>query len=428
MDNKEIIQKSIDYIEENLKSEITALELSENAGFSLFHFYKLFHKATGVPVTQYIIRRRLLYAVFEIKNGASKTDAALSYGFDTYSGFYKAFLREFSKTPDEYLKIVKITRPYKINLFKEEHIMVTHKKAKEILENWNLQNETVSDIYYEGSGVKNDSAYFVGEDFVLKFTSNFAKLQNNIELSKAIENIGLCSASPVLTLNEEVYIKENEIYFYVTKRIKGRSLSSKDFYEGDYKSKARFVGEIIGQLHQALKNADGIVNDVDLLKSVKDFALPNAKRILNLESSFCDDFIDTLSSVYEKLPKQIIHRDPNPSNILYTEDSWGFIDFELSENNIRVFDPCYAATAILSESFSDNNDKWIDVYKNIIIGYDSVAKLSEEERTAIPYIILSNQFICTAWFETQKKYPHIFETNKKMTLWLLENFEKLKDI
>lgn len=33
-----IIQKSIDYIEDNLKTVITAKELSEMTGFSLFHF------------------------------------------------------------------------------------------------------------------------------------------------------------------------------------------------------------------------------------------------------------------------------------------------------------------------------------------------------------------------------------------------------
>lgn len=33
----------------------------------------------------------------------------------------------------------------------------------------------------------------------------------------------------------------------------------------------------------------------------------------------------------------------------------GFIDFELSERNIRIFDPCYASTANLSESFDEND-------------------------------------------------------------------------
>lgn len=50
MDNRAIIQKSLDYIEENLRSEITAVELAKTAGFSLFHYYRLFQQATGMPV------------------------------------------------------------------------------------------------------------------------------------------------------------------------------------------------------------------------------------------------------------------------------------------------------------------------------------------------------------------------------------------
>ena len=37
MDNRAIIQKSLDYIEENLQTEITAAELAEMAHISLFH-------------------------------------------------------------------------------------------------------------------------------------------------------------------------------------------------------------------------------------------------------------------------------------------------------------------------------------------------------------------------------------------------------
>ena len=48
--NLTIIQKSIDYIEDNLKTDITAKELSEMAGFSIFHYYRLFQSAVGMPV------------------------------------------------------------------------------------------------------------------------------------------------------------------------------------------------------------------------------------------------------------------------------------------------------------------------------------------------------------------------------------------
>lgn len=99
MDNRTMIQQSLDYIEENLRAEITAAELAQMAHVSLYHYYRLFQQATGLPVMQYILRRRLLHGVYAMKQGQSKIDAALSFGFDTYAGFYKAFCREFGTTP-----------------------------------------------------------------------------------------------------------------------------------------------------------------------------------------------------------------------------------------------------------------------------------------------------------------------------------------
>ena len=124
MDNRAIIQRSLDYIEENLQSDITAAELAQAAGFSLFHYYRLFQQATGLPVMQYILRRRLLHGVYAMNRGERKFDAAMSYGFGTYPGFYKAFCREFGTTPTEFLEANRAKRPYRIDITKEEHMTV----------------------------------------------------------------------------------------------------------------------------------------------------------------------------------------------------------------------------------------------------------------------------------------------------------------
>ena len=301
---------------------------------------------------------------------------------------------------------------------------VTHKKAAQILQAWNLEGETITDIYYDGTGNKNDSACYVGEEFVLKYTANLSKLKNHIEVSKAIESIGLLSASPVATTDGQEYIRDGELYFYVTRRLPGTQLASHSFGDGD----ARFVGEIIGQLHLALSKIDDCISDADLLATVRDWALPNAQQALGLSDDFCKEYLDTFAALYPKLPRQIIHRDPNPGNIICNHDQWGFIDFDLAERNARIYDPCYAATAVLSENFGKDNDKWLEIYRNIICGYDSVAHLTDEERKAIPYVIFANQFVCVAWFAGQNKYAELFGTNKKMTLWLIDRFEELKSI
>jgi Ser/Thr protein kinase RdoA (MazF antagonist)/AraC-like DNA-binding protein len=419
-----MIQKSLYYIEDNLQTEITAGERAEMAGFSLFHYYRLFQQATGLPVMQYILRRRLLHGVYAMQQGLSKTDAALAFGFDTYAGFYKAFCREFGATPSDFLKSSRAKRPYRIDITKEEHMTVTHKKAAQILQNWNLSQETITDIYYEGTGTKNDSACYVGEEYVLKYTVNPGKLKKNIEVSKSLENIGLLSAVPVLTAQGQEYIQDGELYFYLTRRLPGTQMAAHRFGEGD----GRFVGEILGQLHLALAGIEDCVADADLLGTVRDWALPKAKAAMHLTDAFCEDYLNTFADLYPQLPRQIIHRDPNPGNIICAGDRWGFIDFELAERNARIYDPCYAATAVLSETFGQDNDKWLGICRDIICGYDSVAHLTEQERRAIPYVILANQFVCVAWFAGQDKYAELFEINKRMTKWLISIFEALRQV
>ena len=426
MNDRAVIQQSLDYIEENLKTEISAAELAQAAHISLFHYYRVFQAATGMPVMQYILRRRLLHGIYAIHQGSKKTDAALSFGFDTYAGFYKAFCREFGCSPSDFIGSCRAKRPYRIDLTKEEHMTVTHKKAAQILKNWDLEGETITDIYYDGTGSKNDSACYVGDRFVLKYTANLGKLKNNMEMTKAMESVGLLAAVPVPTADGREYVRDGEMYFYLTKRLPGKVLGSGSFYAGDPVSNARFAGEIIGQLHLSLSNISGCVNDADLLETVRSWALPQAKQALRLPDSFCTAYLDVFSALYPKLPRQIIHRDPNPGNIIRARDQWGFIDFELSERNARIYDPCYAATAVLSERFDQQDDSWLTVYRNIICGYDSVVHLTEVEKEAVPYVLLANQFVCVAWFAQQEKYVELFQVNQRMTRWLLEHFEELK--
>lgn len=425
-----IIQDSIDYIEDNLKCEITALELSERAGFSLFHYYRLFQAAVGIPVMQYILRRRLLNAIYDISCGNKMIDVALLYGFETHAGFYKAFSRELGCTPTQYLKRYRVNKPYRIELLKEEHIMVTHKRVTGILHLWGMEQEKITDIYYEQTGHRNESAFYIGEEYVLKFTANLGKLKSHIAISKALENVGLSAAVPINTLDGREYVVDGDLYYCLTKRLEGKQLNVGSMYEEDFTAKARFVGEIVGQLSMALTNVEAVLNEPNLYESVVGYAIPRLKGKLAVPKNIFESYEKEFGDLYSKLPKQVIHRDPNPGNIILAGEKWGFIDFELSEKNLRIFDPCYAATAILSESLETDNaeklQKWIQIYKNIIYGYDDVVKLTVEEKKAIPYVVLSNQLLALAWFAEQEKYKDLYETNKKMTEWMVSEWEELQ--
>jgi len=424
-----MIQESMDYIEDNIKCEITALELSERAGFSLFHYYRLFHMAVGMPVMQYILRRRLLNAIYEIGQGAKMIDVALTYGFETHAGFYKAFVRELGCTPAQYLKKGKVNKPYRIELLKEEHIMVTKKRVEGLLHFWGLENKKITDIYYEGTGNRNESAYYIDADYVLKFTANLGRLKSHIAISKALEEVGLTAGVPVKTKDGQEYIVDGDLYYCLTKRLQGTQLQVGSLYEDDYADKARFVGEILGQLSLALAKVEAVLEEPNLYESVVNYAIPKLKGKLAIPEEIYRGYEQEFAKLYPVLTKQVIHRDPNPSNLILEEGSWGVIDFEMSEKNIRIFDPCYAATAILSETYEAGNEekiqKWLTIFRNIFYGYDAVVKLSEEEKKAIPYVVLSNQLLALAWFEGQEKFKELYKTNKGMTEWMVGIFEQL---
>ena len=258
MENRSCIQQSLDKIEAELASEISVNELAKKAGYSLFYYYHIFQKEVEMPVMQYIIRRRLLHGIYEMSQGDKKIDIALKYGFLTYAGFYKAFVREFSCTPAEYIASGRAKKPHPIKLVERKHCMMTHKKVSEIVKHWGLEKELVSDIFYEGNGERCENAFFIGDDFVLKFTSDFDEMQNHISLAKSLENVGLLTAVPVKTNSGEEYVFDSGIYFYLTRRIKGKAVTAQSFYTDatttKEESKVRFIGEILGQLSILLKD------------------------------------------------------------------------------------------------------------------------------------------------------------------------------
>lgn len=106
MNNKDIIMRAIDFIEANLKEELSVHALSRNFGYSYHHFSRLFQGITGVPPSDYIAKRRLTEAANQLLNSSGKNiDIALDYQFANYETFIRAFKRMFGMTPTEIRKL-----------------------------------------------------------------------------------------------------------------------------------------------------------------------------------------------------------------------------------------------------------------------------------------------------------------------------------
>ncbi len=92
MDWIENLNAAIEYIESNLTEEISYDRAAQIACCSTYHFQRMFSFITGVPLSEYIRRRRLTLAAFELQNGGIKViDTALKYGYESPEAFSRAF-------------------------------------------------------------------------------------------------------------------------------------------------------------------------------------------------------------------------------------------------------------------------------------------------------------------------------------------------
>ena len=98
------INKSIDFIDQNIFEKLCLDELSEVANFSKYHFNRVFAAFMGETPFQYILRLRLEKAANYIKNNHyhSVTEVAYNSGFTDLAIFSRNFKRHFGMPPSKF--------------------------------------------------------------------------------------------------------------------------------------------------------------------------------------------------------------------------------------------------------------------------------------------------------------------------------------
>jgi Bacterial regulatory helix-turn-helix proteins, AraC family./Bacterial transcription activator, effector binding domain. len=124
MEKIHLIQRVLDYIDEHITEPLDAPELARLAGYSPFHFQRVFHKYTGTTLMDYVLKRRLQFALHDLANGRKIVDIALDYGFDTHAGFTKAFKKCFGSPPTLYRLHCPCSLPPKPDLKKIQKMKV----------------------------------------------------------------------------------------------------------------------------------------------------------------------------------------------------------------------------------------------------------------------------------------------------------------
>lgn len=99
MEAENVIQNSMKYINDHMEEALTVGQIAEMAGYSEYHFSRMFRQETGISVMEYVKGERLRRASVEIRNGSKIVDVAIKYGWESHNGFTKAFKKAFGYCP-----------------------------------------------------------------------------------------------------------------------------------------------------------------------------------------------------------------------------------------------------------------------------------------------------------------------------------------
>lgn len=102
MDVLRNMNRALHYIEENLTNDIDFREVARLALCSEYHFKRMFSFLAGITLSEYIRRRRLTLAAFELKDSNIKViDVAIKYNYSSPDSFTRAFQNLHGITPSE---------------------------------------------------------------------------------------------------------------------------------------------------------------------------------------------------------------------------------------------------------------------------------------------------------------------------------------
>ena len=292
-------------------------------------------------------------------------------------------------------------------------------KIQQIINEWDIDGEEVKQIY--------DSAWQVGENAILKTYKEVNLLQRNIKILSMLEDIGIPVGRIILTKSQKNYAEDDEYYYILTKKLVGNNITDIQ----NIMQIALEMGRVLARLHKAFKECESREEfwNNSLLKEMKGwirdvFAKNKWKYI---EESKFENTIYNLEKLYDKLPLQLIHRDVHLGNFLFDKDKFsGYIDFDLSQRNIRIFDLCYFMLGLLSEEelLDVTEEQWFNILKYFFEGYEQECKLQLEEKLAVPYVMESIELLFVAWFIEQNDIE-CAEDAMKIYQFVEKNIERI---
>lgn len=200
------LETAILYIERNLSENIRVEDVAAEAGYSYYHFHRIFEMFLGETVGNYIRLRRLSQAAKELLYTDKRIiDIALEYQFESQESFSRAFKRVYKATPSTYRKSrIETIVGNKIgwNTVQLEHLVDNVNLKPKIVE---IESKVLYGIRYNTS-LKDDSLFFSWQNFAQRLD----KLDRNLLFKP---QYGICEVNPDFELNK--FSKETETIHFL---------------------------------------------------------------------------------------------------------------------------------------------------------------------------------------------------------------------
>lgn len=268
-------------------------------------------------------------------------------------------------------------------------------KITQIISHWGLENKDIKQI--------SSTVWQIGDDSILKVYQNLKMLERNLKILQILDSMAIPVGKIIPAKNKEPYVSCDNQFFFLSRKLPGSSMAP----IGNDGKTALMMGEILADLHIAFKKCEGV--DVFWNNSLLDEMNGWVKNNLEandwkyISKEEYEKIVSHLAEQYDSLPMQLIHRDVHFGNFLFSNGSFsGYIDFDLSQRNIRIFDLCYFLLGLLSEEekLGLGDELWFAYVKNVFAGYERKQKLTDLEKKAVPYVMECIELLFVSYFQS----------------------------
>ena len=270
-------------------------------------------------------------------------------------------------------------------------------KIKSILIQWGMKDQNIKQIY--------NTTWQIGEGHVLKVYQDKEGLERNIKVLQILEQMKIPVGKIVPVHENELYVQYEDNFYFLSEKLQGKNI----IQIGNDRNLAEKMGGIIADLHLAFAKCDETHSfwNNSLLEEMNGWVKQNFEDSAweQISREEYEKIVANLAAVYDKLPVQLIHRDVHLGNFLFEEGQFsGYIDFDLSQRNIRIFDLCYFMLGLLSEKekFELTEELWFAFLQNVFLAYQRKVQLTETEKKAVPYVMECIELLFVSYFASVK--------------------------